>query len=70
MCPMQCKTNGIKFNETPKHQSKAPDESTHAFQVKDTSREEGGMLSIPFQLSGFTRYFPAQNQQRRSGRMI
>ena len=35
MCPMQCRTNGIKINETPKYQIKAPDKSIHAFQVED-----------------------------------
>ena len=60
MCPMQCKTNGININETPKYQSKAPDESAHAFQVEYSSDEDGGMLSIPFQLIGFKRYFPVQ----------
>ena len=35
MSPMQCRTNGININETPKYHSKAPDESTYALQVED-----------------------------------
>ena len=34
MCTMQCRMNGIKTNQTPKYHSKAPDESTHDFQVE------------------------------------
>ena len=60
MCPMQCRTNGIKMNETPNYQSKAPDESTHVLQVEDPSDEEGGILTITLQLSGVTSYFPVQ----------
>ena len=51
MCPTQCKTNEIKINEIPKYQSKAPDKSTHSLQMGDPYDEEGGMLTIPFQLS-------------------
>ena len=39
MCPMQCKANGFNINDTPKYQSKAPDESTHNLQVEDTYDE-------------------------------
>ena len=34
MCTMQCRTNGIKINDTTKYKSKAPYESTYDFQVK------------------------------------
>ena len=57
MCPMQCRTNGIKINETPKYQIKATYESTHAFQLEYPPYEEVGMHTIPFQLIGFTSYF-------------
>ena len=60
MCPMQCITNGININETPKYQSKPQDKSTHALQVEYQSDEEGDMFTIPFQLSEFTNYFPYQ----------
>ena len=71
MCPMQCRTTGIKINETLKYQSKATDGSTHDLQVEDPYDEEGGMLTIPFQLSGESQVtLQSENQQRRSGRMI
>ena len=54
MCPTQCWTNGINITETTKYQSKAPYESTHTFQVKYTFDEEGGIITIHFQLSGVT----------------
>ena len=57
-CPIQCRTNWIKINETTKYQSKAPDDSTNYLQLKDTSDEEGDSLNIPFQLSVVTSYFP------------
>ena len=60
MCPMHCRTTGIKINETPKYQSKAPDESTHYLQVEYPYDDEGGILIIPLQLSGVTIYFPVR----------
>ena len=39
MCTMKCRTNGIRITETPKYQSKAQYESTHAFLVEDLSSE-------------------------------
>ena len=39
------------------YQIKTPDESTHVLKVKYSSDEEGGMINIPFQLSGATSYF-------------
>ena len=56
MCPMQCRTNGININETPKYQSKSPDESIHYLPVKYPSDKESGMLTIPLQLSVVTSY--------------
>ena len=35
MCPMQRRTNGIKYNETTKYQIKEAEKSTHALQVED-----------------------------------
>ena len=60
MCPMQCRTNGIKINDAPRYQSKVLEESTNNLQVEDQSYEEGGMLNITFQLSGFTSYSPVR----------
>ena len=54
VCKMQCRKNWIKINETSKYQSKAPDKSTDALQVEYLSDEEGGILTIPSQLSGVT----------------
>ena len=52
--------NGININETPKDQSKAPDKSTYSLQAEYPSDEEAGMLTINFQLSGFTSYSPVR----------
>ena len=37
MCKMQCRTNMININETPKDHNKAPYESSYALQVEDPS---------------------------------
>ena len=61
MCPMQCRTNGIRINDTPKYHSKEVDKSTHVFNWKIRLMKKVVESQVTFHY---------KNLQRRRGRII
>ena len=59
LCPMQCRLNDVKIDETPKFLVNDPDEFTHAIAVGDPSDEEDPLI-IPLLINGVTSYFPVR----------
>lgn len=58
LCPMQCRVNDVRVNDTPKFLTDNPTEETHAIVAHD---EYNDKVVLPFMLKGVTSYLPVRS---------